>query len=161
MFCHTNPWVIIAEAMRGRSDRAMKYLRAIAPTYQSDPDRRRTEPYVYAQMVAGMHASQPGEAKNSWLTGSASWSHVAVTQYILGIRATLDGLIVDPCIPADWPAFSVQRDFRGARYHIDVVNARGICRGVRSMIVDGTTLVGNVIPLAKPGSTVHVNVELG
>jgi len=161
VFCHTNPWVIIAEAMRGRSDRAMKYLRAIAPTYQSDPDRRRTEPYVYAQMVAGMHASQPGEAKNSWLTGSASWSHVAVTQYILGIRATLDGLVVDPCIPADWPAFSVQRDFRGARYRIDVVNPRGVCRGVRRMTVDGTTLVGNVIPLAKPGSTVHVNVELG
>ena len=98
VFCHTNPWVIIAEAMRGRSDRAMKYLRAIAPTYQSDPDRR-DEPYVYAQMVAGMHASQPGEAKNSWLTGSASWSHVAVTQYILGIRATLDGLVVDPAFP--------------------------------------------------------------
>ncbi len=78
VFCHTNPWVIIAEALRGRADRAMQYLRAIAPTYQADPDTRRTEPYVYAQMVAGPAAATPGEAKNSWLTGTASWSHVAV-----------------------------------------------------------------------------------
>ena len=120
VFCHTNPWVIIAEAMRGRADKAMAYLRAIAPTYQTDPDRRRTEPYVYAQTIAGMQAAKPGEGKNSWLTGSASWSHVAVTQHILGIRPSLDGLVVDPCIPAEWPSFSVRREFRGAIYSIDV-----------------------------------------
>ena len=161
MFCHTNPWVIIAEAMRGRSDRAMEYLRAVAPTYQSDADRRRTEPYVYAQMVAGPQASKPGEAKNSWLTGTASWSHVAVTQYILGIRASLDGLVIDPCIPADWPSFSARRHFRGATYEIGIANPRGACRGVHQMVVDGKVIVGSVVPLAEPGTTVRVNVVLG
>jgi cellobiose phosphorylase len=161
VFCHTNPWVIIAETLRGRGDRAMQYLRAIAPTYQSDPQRRRTEPYVYAQMVAGMHAARPGEAKNSWLTGSASWSHVAVTQYILGVRPSLEGLVIDPCIPADWPQFSARRSFRGATYQIDVANPRRACRGVRRMLVDGRTVAGNVVPPAAPGTTVHVSVELG
>ena len=132
VFCHTNPWVIIAETMRGRADRAMQYLRAIAPTYQADPDTRRTEPYVYAQMVAGPAAATPGEAKNSWLTGTASWSHVAVTQYILGLRATYEGLVVDPCIPADWPSFSARRVFRDATYEIEVRNPNRACRGVRS-----------------------------
>jgi cellobiose phosphorylase len=161
VFCHTNPWLIIAEAMRGRADRAMQYLRAIAPTYQSDPDRRRTEPYVYAQMVAGLQSSRPGEAKNSWLTGSASWSHVAATQYILGIRPSLAGLVVDPCVPADWPSLTVWRDFRGAKYRIDITNPRGVCRGVRRMLVDGSAITGSVIPLAEPGATVRVSVELG
>ena len=161
VFCHTNPWVIIAEAQRGRGDRAMQVLRAIAPTYQADPDTRRTEPYVYAQMVAGPQAAKPGEAKNSWLTGSASWSLVAVTQYILGLRAGLDGLVVDPCIPADWASFSARRRFRGATYEIDVQNPNGTGRGVRSMTVDGKAVVGNLVPLAEPGTTVRVKVELG
>ena len=161
VFCHTNPWMIIAEAMRGRADKAMAYLRAIAPTYQTNPDRRRTEPYVYAQMIAGMPAANPGEGKNSWLTGSASWSHVAVTQHILGIRPSLDGLIVDPCIPAEWPSFSVRREFREAIYSIEVLNPKHVCRGVARMVVDGETVIGNVIPLKKPGTTVQVRVELG
>ena len=161
VFCHTNPWVIIAEAMHGHSDRAMRYLRAIAPTYQSDHDRRRTEPYVYAQMVAGLAAPRPGEAKNSWLTGSASWSNVAVTQYILGIRPGLDGLVVDPCIPANWPSFSVRRRFRGATYDIEVANPRGVCRGVHRMVVDGEIVAGNVVTVARAGTTVRVAIELG
>lgn len=161
VFCHTNPWLIIAEAMRGRSDRAMQYLRAIAPTYQSDPDTRRTEPYVYAQMVAGLAAGRPGEAKNSWLTGSASWSYVAVTQYILGIRAGMDGLVIDPCIPPEWPTFSARREFRGATYQIEVLNRRCVGRGVRRMLVDDELVAGNVIPLARAGATVRVRVELG
>ena len=161
VFCHTNPWVIIAEAQRGRGNRAMQVLRAIAPTYQADPDTRRTEPYVYAQMVAGPQAAKPGEAKNSWLTGSASWSLVAVTQYILGLRPGLDGLVVDPCIPAEWASFSARRRFRGATYEIDVQNPKGAGRGVRSMTVDGKAIVGNLVPLAEPGMTVRVKVELG
>jgi len=161
VFCHTNPWVIIAEALRGRSDRAMQVLRAIAPTWQVHPDTRRTEPYVYAQMVAGPQAAKPGEAKNSWLTGTASWSHVAVTQYILGVRASLEGLVIDPCIPADWPSFNVRREFRGATYEIEVLNPAGAGRGVRSLKVDGKSVVGNVIPPAPPGTTVRVRVELG
>jgi len=161
IFCHTNPWLIIAEAMRGRSDRAIQYLRSIAPTYQSDPDTRRTEPYVYAQMVAGLPAARPGEAKNSWLTGSASWSYVAVTQYILGIRAGMNGLTIDPCVPREWPSFTARREFRGAAYEIEFVNQRGAGRGVRRMLVNDQPVAGNVIPLAQPGSTVRVHVELG
>ena len=161
VFCHTNPWIIIAEVLRGRADRAMQYLRAIAPPWQEDHDTRRTEPYVYAQMVAGPAAAHPGEAKNSWLTGTASWSYVAVTQFILGIRASLDGLVVDPCIPADWPSFSARREFRGATYEIEVVNARGTTRGARSLSVDGKPVLGRMIPLAKPGSTVRVKLLLG
>ena len=161
VFCHTNPWLIVAEAMRGRSDRAMEYLRAIAPTYQSDPDTRRTEPYVYAQMVAGLAAGRPGEAKNSWLTGSASWSYVAITQHVLGIRAGMNGLIIDPCIPREWPTFTVRREFRGATYEIEILNSRGAGRGVRKMLVDGQPVTGNVIPLAQAGTTARVRVELG
>ena len=161
VFCHTNPWLIIAEAMRGRADRAMQVLRAIAPTYQSDPATRRTEPYVYAQMVAGPAAASPGEGKNSWLTGTASWSHTAVTQHILGLRPTLAGLVVDPCVPADWPSFSMRRVFRGVRYEIEVQNPARSGRGVRSLVVDGKAVSGNVIPLAEPGTTVRVTVELG
>jgi cellobiose phosphorylase len=161
VFCHTNPWLIIAEAMRGRSDRALEYLRAIAPTYQRDAEVRRTEPYVYAQMVAGMAAATPGEAKNSWLTGSASWSYVAVTQYLLGIRASLKGLVVDPCIPTDWPALTIRREFRGATYNIECINPRGASRGLRRLMVDGEPIAGNVIPAASPGATVHVRAELG
>ena len=161
VFCHTNPWLIIAEALRGRADRAMQVLRAIAPTYQSDPATRRTEPYVYAQMIAGPAAATPGEGKNSWLTGTASWSHTAVTQYILGLRPTFAGLAIDPCIPADWPSFSMHRVFRGARYEIEVRNASRSGRGVRSLVVDGKPVTGNVIPLAGPGTTVRVTVELG
>jgi cellobiose phosphorylase len=161
VFCHTNPWLVIAEAMRGRSDRAMQALRAIAPTYQTDADTRRTEPYVYAQMVAGPQAANPGEAKNSWLTGTASWSLVAVTQYIMGLRPTAAGLVVDPCIPADWPSFTARRVFRGATYEIEVRNTAGGGRGVRSLVVDGKPVVGNLLPLACVGTTVQVKVELG
>ncbi len=161
VFCHTNPWVIIAEAMRGRSDRAMQYLRAIAPTYQTDADTRRTEPYVYAQMVAGLAAGKPGEAKNSWLTGSASWSYVAVTQYLIGIRAGMNGLIVEPCIPHEWAAFNARREFRGATYEFEFLNPAGVARGVRRILVNDRPVAGNVIPLAPAGATVRVRVELG
>jgi cellobiose phosphorylase len=161
VFCHTNPWLVIAEAMRGRSDRAMQALRAIAPTYQTDADTRRTEPYVYAQMVAGPQAANPGEAKNSWLTGTASWSLVAVTQYILGLRPTAAGLVVDPCIPADWPSFTARRVFRGATYEIEVRNTTGGGRGVRSLVVDGKPVVGSLLPLGCAGTTVQVKVEVG
>ena len=161
VFCHNNPWIIIAETRQGNGDRAMRYLRAIAPTYPKDAGSRRTEPYVYAQMVAGTDAPRPGEAKNSWLTGTASWSYVAVTQHILGVRPTCDGLTIDPCIPADWPGFSMTRTFRGARYEIEVGNPRRVCRGVRRLQVDGVPLVGNTLPPAPAGTTVRIEVELG
>jgi cellobiose phosphorylase len=111
--------------------------------------------------VAAPGTSRPGEAKNSWLTGTASWSHVAVTQYILGIRASLDGLVVDPRIPADWPSFHARRVYRGATYEIEVVNARGTSRGPVGLTVDGKPVLGRTVPLAEPGATVRVKLVLG
>jgi cellobiose phosphorylase len=161
VFCHNNPWVIIGETLLGNGDRAMQYLRAIAPTYQEDFSRRRTEPYVFAQMVAGACAPRAGEAKNSWLTGSASWSYVAVSQYLLGIRPEIDGLVIDPCIPPQWDRVSVQRTFRGARYDIEILNPRNVSKGVRVMSVDGAVADGARIEPAPPGSAVKVRIELG
>lgn len=161
VFCHTNPWVIIAETMLGNGDRAMRYLRAIAPTYQDDLERRRTEPYVFAQMVAGTSAPRAGEAKNSWLTGSASWSYVAVSQHVLGIRPEIDGLVIDPCIPVHWDRVAVTRVFRGARYEIEILNPQRVSKGVRSMRVEGSLAEGTTIRPAPPDTVVTVQVELG
>jgi cellobiose phosphorylase len=161
VFCHNNPWVIIAETMLGNGDRAMQYLRAIAPTYEHDVERRRTEPYVLAQMVAGPNAPRSGEAKNSWLTGSASWCYVAVTQHVLGIRPEIDGLLVDPCVPATWERVAVTRVFRGARYDIEILNPHKVSKGVRLLIVDGAVAHGCVLRPAAPGTLVTVRVELG
>ena len=123
IFCHNNPWIAIAETVIGRGDRAFEVYSKIAPAYiEHLSDIHRTEPYVYSQMIAGRDAVNFGEAKNSWLTGTAAWNYVAITQYILGIRPTYDGLIVDPCIPASWDGFTVTRVFRGITYNIHVQN---------------------------------------
>ncbi len=160
VFCHNNPWVIIGETVLGNGDRAMEYLRSIAPTYQTDPSIRRIEPYVYAQTIAGKAAPVPGEGKNSWLTGTASWSYVAASQYILGIRAEIDGLRVNPCIPKQWKSFKATRLFRGATYRIEVANPRGTGSGVAQISVDGQVIEGDVIPVAAAGSKTRVVVEL-
>ena len=122
VFCHTNPWIMIAETCIGRGDRALDYYLRINPSAREElGELHRCEPYVYAQMIAGFEAATPGEAKNSWLTGTASWNYVAITQHILGIKATFDGLAVSPVIPADWPGFQAVRIFRGVKYQIHVV----------------------------------------
>ena len=161
VFCHNNPWVIIGETQLGNGDRAMSYVRAIAPTYQSDLARRRTEPYVFAQMVAGTNAPRAGEAKNSWLTGTASWSYVAVSQHVLGIRPEIGALAVDPCIPRSWKRVLVRRTFRGARYEIEILNPRGVSKGVQRLVADGAVADGARILPAPPGAIVAVRVELG
>jgi cellobiose phosphorylase len=162
VFCHNNPWVIIAETMLGRGDRAFSLYRRFAPAYIQDRiDTHRLEPYVYAQMIAGPDAPRCGEAKNSWLTGTAAWCYVAVTQYILGVRPDYDGLRIDPCIPAGWEGFSVERRFRGAVYHIEVRNPDGVCKGVRRMVVDGSEVEGNLVKPFTDGAAHEVLVELG
>lgn len=161
IFCHTNPWVVIGETLLGNGERAMAYVRAIAPTYQRDHDRRRTEPYVFAQMVAGAAAPRAGEAKNSWLTGSASWAYVAVSQHVLGIRPEIDALVIDPCIPPGWQRVVVRRRFRGADYEIEILNPRHVMRGVRRIAVTGAAADGTRIRPAPSGSRVAVRVELG
>jgi cellobiose phosphorylase len=157
VFCHTNPWVMIAETLIDRGDRAFDYYLRINPSAREPlTDVHRTEPYVYAQMIAGKDAPTHGEAKNSWLTGTAAWNLVALTQYILGVRPDHDGLRVDPCLPAAWEGFVATRRFRGANYRIEVRQRGGERGRVRSLVVDGAAIEGNLIPVAPPGTTVAV-----
>jgi len=162
IFCHNNPWIMIGETVLGRGDQAWDYYQKICPAYLEDvSELHKTEPYVYAQMIAGKDAFKPGEAKNSWLTGTAAWNYYTITQYILGIRPAYQGLEIDPCIPKDWKTFEVTRIFRGATYHIEVKNPNGVCKGVKSIRIDGRpTNNGNVIPM-QPAGKYNIEIELG
>ena len=164
VFCHTNPWVMIAAALAGDGDAAYDYYRRINPSArEAIGDVHKCEPYVYAQMIAGRDAPTHGEAKNSWLTGTAAWNYVAITQWILGIRPELGGLRVDPVIPSSWPGFTATRRFRDATYQITVRRAgtldSGIAEGA-SVTVNGDRVVGTLLPLAPAGDTVRVEVVL-
>jgi cellobiose phosphorylase len=164
VFCHTNPWVMIASAMIGDGDAAFDYYRRINPSArESLGEVHKCEPYVYAQMIAGKDAPTHGEAKNSWLTGTAAWNFVAITQWILGIRPELDGLRIDPVIPSAWPGFTATRRFRGATYEITVRRAgtldSGLAEGAGTRI-NGDQIAGTLLPLAGPGETVAVEVIL-
>ena len=162
IFCHNNAWIICAEAHVGRGEQAFEYYSKIAPAYLEDiSDLHRTEPYVYAQMVAGKDSKRHGEAKNSWLTGTAAWNFVAVSQYILGIKPEYSGLQIDPCIPKDWDGFKVSRLFRGATYDINVTNPNNICKGIASITVDGKEIDGNILPVFGDGKTHKVEVVMG
>ena len=138
IFCHNNPWVSIAETRIGRGSRAFEIYKKTCPAYIEDiSEIHRTEPYVYSQMVAGKDAPKHGEAKNSWLTGTAAWTFVNVSQYILGIRPEFDGLHVDPCIPAEMESLRIRRHYRGADYEIEIRNPEHVEKGVKRMEVDG------------------------
>ncbi|MDR0974102.1 MAG: glycosyl transferase [Ruminococcus sp.] len=160
IFCHNNAWIVCAEAVAGRGDMAYEYYSKIAPAYLEDiSDIHRTEPYVYAQMVAGKDAKRHGEAKNSWLTGTAAWNFVAISQYILGIIPDYEGLKIDPAIPKDWDGYSISRTFRNAVYNIKIENPSHVTKGIKSITVDGNPIKGNVIP---PQSGTHeVVVTMG
>lgn len=148
VFCHTNPWIMIAEAMLGNGANAHDfYLRINPSNREAIGEVHRCEPYVYAQMIAGRDAPSYGEAKNSWLTGTAAWNYVAITQWILGIRPELEGLRIDPCIPPEWNGFSMERNFQGARLYITVNNLQHVSRGVTRLELDGVSLEGNLIRL--------------
>ncbi len=161
IFCHNNPWIMIAETILGRGDYAWEYYRKICPSYTEEiSELHKVEPYVYSQMIAGKDAFKPGEAKNSWLTGTAAWNYYAITQFILGIKPDYNGLEINPCIPSDWKGFEVTRKFRDATYLIDIKNT-GVNRGVKSIIVNGKALSGNIIPLQPAGSVNKIEVVLG
>jgi cellobiose phosphorylase len=161
VFCHTNPWIVIAEAMLGNGDAAFDYYARTNPSAREPiSDLHRCEPYVYAQMIAGRDAPTHGEAKNSWLTGAAAWNFVAITQWILGVRPDFDGLRIDPVLPAAWPGFHAVRRFRGATYDITVSKPSGERGRVRRLTVDGVPVDGTLIPLAAPGTTVHVEATV-
>ncbi|WP_058302797.1 GH36-type glycosyl hydrolase domain-containing protein [Gorillibacterium timonense] len=162
IFCHNNPWIMIAEAEIGRGDRAFEVYSRIAPAYREDiSDLHRMEPYVYSQMIAGRDAVRHGEAKNSWLTGTASWNFVAITQAILGIKPDFDGLKVDPCIPKAWDGYTITRVFRGDTYRIKITNPNHVSKGVAKLTLDGQEITGQVIPVVGDGKTHEVEVVLG
>jgi len=162
IFCHNNPWIMIGETIIGRGDQAWEYYKKICPSYLEDiSELHKTEPYVYAQMVAGKDSFKPGEAKNSWLTGTASWNFYTISQYILGIQPDYEGLKVNPCIPAQWDGFDITRKFRGATYQIKVINPNHVSKGVKKVTIDGALFESNVLPILNDGKTHSVVVELG
>jgi cellobiose phosphorylase len=162
IFAHNNPWVIIGETVLGRGDEAWNYYRKICPAYLQDrQELHKVEPYVYSQMTAGKDAARPGEAKNSWLTGTAAWNWYAITEFILGIKPTLNGLMIDPCVPKDWKHYTVTRKYRGATYKISIFNANNVNKGVKSVTFNGQTLKDNLLPVAPQGSVNDVEVVLG
>ena len=162
VFCHNNTWITLAWCTLGEGQRALETYLAVCPSAQEErADIYRGEPYVYAQTIAGPDAATPGEAKNTWLTGTAAWAFVSLSQGILGIKPDFDGLRIDPCIPRDWGSYRVTRRFRGTEYAIAVSNPDGVCSGVRSLRVDGCELEGPLV-LHVPGrERVEVEVVLG
>ncbi len=162
IFCHNNAWIMCAEAVVGRGDKAFDYYTRIAPAYTEEySEIHRMEPYVYSQMVAGKDAKRFGEAKNSWLTGTASWNFVAITQFILGVIPEYDGLMIEPAIPTSWEEYKVTRVFRGDTYEIHVKNPNHVSKGVKEMLLDGIKVEGNIIPLCGDGLLHKVLVILG
>lgn len=162
IFCHPNSWIIIAEAIVGRGDNAFDYYKKLNPSARhSIVHIHKAEPYVYAQTIAGPASKYFGMARNSWLTGTASWMFVALTQWILGVRPTYDGLIIDPCIPRNWSYFKMIRKFRGATYVIEVKNEEHVKRGVKQIYVDGKPIEGNKIPIFNDNKVHNVLVIMG
>jgi len=161
IFCHNNPWVSIAETVIGRGDRAFEIYKKTCPAYiEGISEVHCTEPYVYSQMVAGKDAKFFGQGKNSWLTGTAAWTFVNISQYILGIQPTLTGLSINPCIPADFGDFTLTRKYRGVTYHISVKDPGHIQKGVKNLTVDGKLITGNVIPYDASAKEVSVEVYM-
>lgn len=161
IFAHNNPWVIIAEALAGRGDDAWQHWTKICPAYiEEKSDLHKVEPYVYCQMTAGKDAYRPGEAKNSWLTGTAAWNWYAITQYILGIRPGFDALEINPSIPSSMKEFTVTRRWRGAEYEITVLNPDGHTSGVKTMTIDEVPTEGNLIPALPEGTKAKITVTI-
>lgn len=162
IFCHSNPWAMIAETILGRGDIAFKYYKTILPpTKNKIADIHLTEPYIYSQFITGKHNPFFGRARNSWLTGTAAWNFVAVSNYILGLRPDYNGLIIDPCIPSKWKSFRARRVFRGVTYDINVRNPKNVNKGIKSLTVDGIKLEGNVVPVFKDKKVHKVEAVMG
>lgn len=162
IFCHNNPWVAAGETVLGRGDRAFEIYSKIAPAYTEEiSDIHKTEPYVYSQMIAGKDAKRHGEAKNSWLTGTAAWNFVVISQNILGIKPDYSGLMIDPCIPKDWEGYKVSRKFRNATYDISISNPCHVSKGIKELVVDGRKYEGNIVPVFNDGKTHEVKVVMG
>ncbi len=154
IFCHNNPWISIANTLAGDDEEAFAVYQRNCPAYVEDKsDVRKVEPYVYCQMVAGPEAATPGEGKNSWLTGTAAWTFMDVSQYLLGVRPTLDGLAIEPHLPERFDQLTVTRVFRGVTYRIAMKRT-----GERTVSVDGAKIGGNVVPALSDAKSVDVEV---
>ena len=164
IFCHNNPWISIAETVVGRGNRAFEVYKKTCPAYIEDiSEIHRTEPYVYSQMIAGKDAPFHGEAKNSWLTGTAAWTFVNVSQFILGIQPEYTGLSINPCIPSDFEQLQIKRYFRGAWYFITIKNPNHVEKGIASMTLDGNNVTANttIVPFEEGKKEYHVEVIMG
>ena len=158
IFSHNNPWVIIGETVAGRGNDAWKHYTKILPSYVEEKYQtlHKVEPYVNCQMVAGKDAARPGEGKNSWLTGTAAWMWYTVSEFILGVKPTYNGLLIDPCLPETAKEYSVTRRFRGAEFNIHVTNPNGSQKGIKSLVVDGKPVDGNIVPFSEGKHNVEV-----
>jgi cellobiose phosphorylase len=162
IFLHTNPWVIIAETLLGRGERAYEYYNQINPAAKNDiADEYECEPYVYAQNILGNEHPQFGLARNSWLSGTASWMYQAGTRFILGIRPDYNGLVIDPCIPKKWDGFKVTRKYKNTVYNIEVKNPKHINKGISQLKVDGKEINGNIAPVFGDGKTHSIEAVMG
>ena len=160
IFSHPNPWAWVAEAALGRGSRAMKFYNALCPALQNDKiEVRQAEPYTYCQFVVGRDHTAFGRARHPFMTGSSGWAYYAATQYLLGIRPDFDGMVIDPCVPADWKEYSVVRKWRGATYKIRVTNPDGVEKGVRSITVNGKAV--DKLPILESGSECCAEVVMG
>ena len=162
IFCHNNSWIHLAHCVLGDGDRAFEYYLSVCPSAkQAQIDTYRLEPYVYAQTIDGKDSPTFGQAKNSWLTGTAAWTFVVLSQGILGVKPDYDGLRIDPCIPSGWDGYEITRQFRGSTFHVSVSNPGGVSTGVRELRVDGVVLSGATIPVPTEPREVQVEVVLG
>ena len=156
IFCHNNPWVIIGETVAGRGNDAWEHYTKICPAFIKDQTLHKVEPYVYSQMVAGKDAAKPGEGKNSWLTGTAAWNWYTITQFILGVKPSYNGLQIEPCIPLAMKEYTVSRKYRDAEYTIKVSNPNAVQKGVKQLVLDGKSIDGNSVPYSAGKHTVEV-----
>lgn len=161
IYCHSNAWVVVAECVLGHGDRAHQYYRSYLPArYNDQAQVRQVEPYVYCQFTHGKTSPRFGQSRNSWLTGAASWTYIAVTQHLLGLRPSTAGLVIDPVIPKDWPGFSVRRQWRGRLLEIAVENPDRVCRGVTGFLLNGERIEGNVLTPEMLGERNEIKVVL-
>jgi cellobiose phosphorylase len=162
IFSHTQGWAIIAETMLGNGEQAFNYLRAFMPAaYNTKAEIRQIEPYVNCQFTHSKYSPRFGAARLPWLTGAATWSYYAATQYIMGVQPEYNGLTIDPCVPASWKSFKMTRRFRGNHFSIEVINENGVQKGVSKLIVNGEELAGNFIPEGWMKAQNDVTVIMG
>ena len=160
VFCHNNPWIIIGETVLGHGNRAFDLYKKIAPAYIADQKLHRTEPYVYSQTINGADSGKPGEARNSWLTGTSAWNFYAISQFILGIKPAFTGLMIDPCLPEELKELDIHREFRGNNYEIHITNHTKGEKGNVAITVNGLPIEGQIITAEGSGKTLRVSVSI-